>query len=80
MKGIFPYFDAEYSFCNYKYEEYTPDMRTQLAFGLHDDNIISLSNLEIYEKIELNTEGGKCKTIEKLSNILEKEVQTKRGR
>ena len=48
LKGVIPYFDAEYSFCSYKYEEYTPEMRTWLVFGFHDDNIISMSNMEYY--------------------------------
>jgi hypothetical protein len=78
LKGLFPYFDAEYSYCHHKYEEYNPDMKTWLAFGMHDDNLISISNLEYYEKLELNLKGGKCRTIEKLGEILSKEIQQKR--
>ncbi len=44
MKGIFPYFDAEYSYCNYKLEDYTPDTQTYIGFGFHDDNIILINN------------------------------------
>jgi hypothetical protein len=51
LKGIIPYFDAEYSYCGHKYEEYNPEMRTWLAFGHHDDNLISISNIEYYEKL-----------------------------
>lgn len=47
-------------------------MRTWLAFGHHDDNLISISNIEYYEKLELNLKGGKCRTVEKLGEILHK--------
>lgn len=73
MKSIFPYFDAEYSYSHHIYEEYTPEMRTALAFGLHDDHIISLSNLETFEKIEINAKGGKCRLVEKIANILQRD-------
>lgn len=45
-------------------------MRSWLAFGVHDDNLISVSNLEYFEKLELNLKGGKCRTIEKSGEIL----------
>ena len=78
LKGIFPYFDAEYSYCSYKYEDYSPDMKTWLSFGQFDDNILSISNFEVFEKIELNLKGGKSKNIEKCPEILAKELQEKK--
>ena len=77
LKGIFPFFDAEYSFCYHKYEEYTPEMKSWLTFGEYDDNLISISNFEVFEKLEINLKGGKCRTIEKSTDILDKELQTK---
>lgn len=51
MRSIFPHFDAEYSFSYHKYEEYKPEMRGELAFGIHDDSLISISNMETFEKL-----------------------------
>lgn len=50
-------------------------MKTWLCFGFHDDNLISVSNFEYFERIELNLNGGKCKIFEKSAAILSKELQ-----
>jgi hypothetical protein len=52
-------------------------MSSTLAFGVHDDNLISISNMEYYEKIELNLKGGNCRTLEKWGNILGMNLVTK---
>lgn len=36
MRGVFPYFDAEYSFSNYKVEDYETDMQMFLSFNNND--------------------------------------------
>ena len=53
-------------------------MKTWLSFGQFDDNILSISNFEVFEKIELNLKGGKSKNIEKCPEILAKELQEKK--
>lgn len=40
-------------------------MKSWLSFGQYDENLISISNFEYFEKIELNLKGGKCRTVEK---------------
>lgn len=59
MKKIFPHFDAEYSFCHHKIEEYSPDLQTYLAF-MSDDSLMLMTNVGLMERISLNQMGGKC--------------------
>jgi hypothetical protein len=59
MKKIFPHFDAEYSYCHHKVEEYSPDLQSYLAF-LPDDCLMMMTNTGLMEKVALNMSGGKC--------------------
>lgn len=59
MKKIFPHFDAEYSYCNHKIEEYSPDLQSSLAF-LNDDSLMIMTNVGLMERVSLNLNGGKC--------------------
>lgn len=64
MKRIFPHFDAEYSYCHYKIDEYTPEMQSYLGF-MGDDTLMMMTNLGMMERFELNQKGGKCQLEEK---------------
>lgn len=59
MKKIFPHFDAEYSLCHHKIEEYTPELQSYLGF-MDDDSLMLMTNLGIMERCSLNQSGGKC--------------------
>lgn len=59
MKGLFPHFDAEYSYCNHKLDEYNSELETYLAF-LHDDSLLMMTNVGLMERVSLNKNGGKC--------------------
>ena len=59
MKKIFPHFDAEYSFCNHKIEEYKPELQSYLGF-MADDTLMMMSNIGLMERFQLNQKGGKC--------------------
>ena len=65
MKGIFPYFDAEYSYAYYKIEDFQTDMHPILAFSNSSQILYLASNLGSFERVEINQKGGKCKLIEK---------------
>lgn len=69
MRNVFPYFDAEYSYAYYKIEDFTTDMQTILAFSSTQDTLLMASNLGSFEKIELNQKGGKCKLLEKRTDL-----------
>ena len=45
MRGMFPYFDAEYSFSYYKIEDFTTDMQTILAFSPIGEHVFLANNL-----------------------------------
>lgn len=64
MKKIFPHFDAEYSFCNHKIENYSPDLKSYLSF-LADDTLIVMNTSGVMEKVTLNMGGGKCQLEER---------------
>ena len=46
MKKIFPHFDAEYSFCSHKIDNYTPELKSYLTF-LNDDSLILMGSLGV---------------------------------
>jgi hypothetical protein len=60
MKKLFSHFDAEYSFCSYKLEEFSSDVETNLVFLL-DDSLLIMSNAGVLERVKLADQpGGKC--------------------
>lgn len=59
MKKIFPHFDAEYSYCHHKVEEYSPELQSYLTF-LPDDSLLMMTNTGLMERVSLNMNGGKC--------------------
>ena len=64
MKKIFSHFDAEYSFCSHKLQEYSTDMLSFLTF-MEDDTLLIMTNVGIMERVRLNKDGGKCQLDEK---------------
>lgn len=73
MKKIFPHFDAEYSYCHHKIDEYVPELQSQLSF-MDDDSLMLMTNLGIMERFQLNQQGGKCQLEEKKYLIDRKEL------
>lgn len=51
-------------------------MKTWLGFG-EEDHLLSVSNFEHFEKLEVNLRGGKCKVLERLTEILSGEAHKK---
>ena len=70
MKRFIPYFDAEYSYTNYKIPDFETEMETYLGFSFRDDSLMLMNNFGTFERMSVVKEKGNCEKLTR-SNIFD---------
>lgn len=77
LRKLLPYYDAEYSYCQYKMPDFEPELTSIACFGFHDDNLLLINDYGSFKRIALNLKGGTCNELLEINELLEMKKESK---